>query len=167
MRIVHAFLVVSMLLFVTGIGFVIAGARARRDAGTSTAPTGPALPALAPVASVKQIMNAIVVPSARTVFGSVGTIVTAAGVEERAPKSDAEWDEVADAAAALVESGNLMLMPGRAVDQDAWARYSHDLVESSKRALDAASRRDAQEIFSASETIYDSCNGCHQTYQRQ
>ena len=172
MRIIHAFFLVSTLLFVTGVGFVIAGARATRNgassSSTSSSPAnaGAAAP-VAPVASVRQIMSVIVDPAARMVFASVGTIVTAAGVDERAPKSDADWDAVAANAAALVEAGNLMLMSGRAVDQDGWARYCRALVDSSKSVLDAADKRNAEGVFAGSEAIYDSCNGCHQTYQRQ
>ena len=167
MRIIHAFFLVSTLLFVTGIGFVIAGARASRTASSATSATGPSAPSGAPVASVRQIMSVIVNPAARTVFGSVGTIVTAAGVEEKAPASDADWDDVAANAAALVEAGNLMLMNGRAIDQDGWARYCRALIDGSQTVLEATSKRNAEGVFAASEAIYDSCNGCHQTYQRQ
>lgn len=172
MRIIHAFFLVSTLLFVTGVGFVIAGARATRNGPTSSSSTSASpnagTPApVVPVATVRQLMSVIVNPAARMVFGSVGTIVTAAGVEERAPSSDADWDDVAANAAALVEAGNLMLMSGRAVDQDGWARYCRALIDGSKSVLEATGKRNAEGVFSASEAIYDSCNGCHQTYQRQ
>jgi len=165
MRVIHAFFIVSVLLFVTGIGFVIAGARAGREAPAAGA--AQAGPTLAPVASVRQLMRGIVVPAARDIFASVGSIVTAAGIEEKAPKTDEEWEQVATNAAALVESGNLMLIPGRAIDREGWAKYSQDMIDSSKLVLDAATARNPQGVFDASAAIYDSCNGCHQTYMRQ
>jgi len=165
MRIIHGLFIVSTLLFVTGIGFVIAGARASREAPAAAA--SPAGPELAPVASVRQIMRGIVVPAARMVFASVGSIVTAQGIEERAPKTDEEWDEVATNAASLVESGNLMLMSGRAIDREGWEKECRALIDASKLVLDAASARNSQGVFDASGAIYDSCNGCHQTYMRQ
>ena len=55
------------------------------------------------------------------IYDSVGTNVTAAGVEDIAPKDDAEWARVADNAAALAEAGNMMLVDGRAVGVAGWA----------------------------------------------
>lgn len=164
MRVIHAFFIVSTLLFVTGIGFVIAGARAGREAPAAAVQSGPTL---VPVASVRQIMRGIVAPASRDVFASVGSIVTAAGIEERAPKTDEEWEAVATNAASLVESGNLMLMNGRAIDREGWAKYSQGLIDASKLVLDATNARNPQAVFDGSAAIYDSCNGCHQTYMRQ
>lgn len=163
MRLVHAFFLVSALLFVTGIGFVIAGARASRMGQPASQP---AATVFTPAASVRQIMTTIVAPAATTVFASVGTTITAERVDERRPETDAEWTEVTDAAAALVESGNLMLMGSRAVDQANWAKYAKELIETSLVALKAAQSKDAQAVFDSCEAIYDSCNGCHGTYMR-
>jgi hypothetical protein len=164
MRLVHGFFVVSVLLFVTGIGFVIAGARASRQGQAAATP--PATTTLIPVASVRQIMTSIVAPAARTVFSSVGTIITAERVDERRPETDAEWQEVADAAAALVESGNLMLMGSRAVDQGEWAKYARELIDTSLVTLKAARAKDTQGVFDSCEAVYNSCNGCHGNYMR-
>ncbi len=166
MRVTHGLFIVSTLLFVTGIGFVIAGARTSREAPAAAA-AAPGGPELLPVASVRQLMRGIVVPASRMVFASVGSIVTAQGIEEKAPQTDEEWDEVATNAAALVESGNLMLMRGRAIDREGWEKYCRALIDASKLVLDAASARNSQGVFDSSGAIYDSCNGCHQTYMRQ
>ena len=53
MRTVHWMLAVSVALFVSGIGFVIAGAR------TAQMATPVEVPVTTPVASVMQIMNGI------------------------------------------------------------------------------------------------------------
>lgn len=168
MRLVHGFFLVSALLFVSGIGFVIAGARASRNGqatGTSSsAATAPST--LTPVASVRQIMTTIVAPAATRVFASVGTTITAERTDERRPQTEAEWEEVADSAAALVEAGNLMLMGSRAVDQANWTKYSKELIETSLVALKAARAQDAQAVFDSCEAIYNSCNGCHGNYMR-
>src|SRR6185295_9704122 len=60
MRTIHWIFLVSVLLFVSGIAFTIAGAREARKA-----PAAAAAPSvdLAPVASVKQIMKAITGPA--------------------------------------------------------------------------------------------------------
>lgn len=162
MRTVHALFAVSALLFVCGVGFVVTGARA---SNTSEAPPRPDA-GLTPVASVSQIMNAIVEPAADAVFGAVSTTATAAGIEEKQPRTAEEWEAVANSAAALVESGNLLLMGSRAIDQGSWATYSRDLIKSGSVALKAAEAKDAKAIFDSGEAIYLACDNCHRTYQR-
>ena len=103
MRVAHWMLVVSVALFVSGIAFVIAGARATRLATPVSAPVA------IPVASVAQIMNGITGPAATVVYDAVGYVVTAEGMEETVPQNDEEWAVIANNAAALVESGNLLL----------------------------------------------------------
>src|SRR5688572_7293927 len=116
MRTVHWLFVISLALFISGIGFIIAGARASRAA----APAAPAV-TFTPVATTKQIMNALVSPAATVVYEAVGTIVDASGIHEMAPKNDQEWAQLAASAAVLAESGNLLLMEGHAVDRGEWA----------------------------------------------
>jgi hypothetical protein len=161
MRSVHWLFVVGMALFVGGIGFIIAGARMARRA-----PVSQPSPAVTPVASVKQIMKAIVDPAATAVFNSVSTIETINGIEEKAPRTDAEWEAVGDSAAALIESGNLMLAEGRRVDQGDWVAYSQAMIDSSKAALSATQAKNATALFAAGGTIYESCDNCHRKYQR-
>jgi hypothetical protein len=162
MRAVSALFVVSVLLFLCGVGFVVIGARAARNRPATPAADA----ALTPVASVRQIMHTIVEPAADTVFGAVSTIVTAAGTEEKQPRTDEEWEAVAGSAAALVESGNLLLMGSRAIDKGAWTTYARDLVEAGRVALKAAEARDAAGVFASGEAIYLACDNCHRTYQR-
>src|SRR5688500_15034514 len=103
MRMVHWLFIVSVALFVSGIGFVIASGR--------SAPPAVAVqevPAVAAVASIQQIMAGITGPAATVVYNAVGTIINSEGIKEIAPQNDEEWAVVANSAAALVESGNLL-----------------------------------------------------------
>jgi len=160
MRTIHWLFVVSVALFLSGIGFLIAGARPAQEAAPVEAPL------TTPVADVKQIMNGIVAPAAEVVFGAVGTIVTFSGVEEKVPRTDEEWTTVGNSAAALVESGNLLMMGSRVVDKGDWVKLSQALMESSIVALKAVEAKDPQAILVSGEAIYASCNECHMKYQR-
>ena len=162
MRTIYWLFAVSVALFVSGIGFVIASARTSRDA----APLVDA-PATVAVATVKQIMNGITSPSAAVVYRSVGTIVSAEGVQEIAPRTDDEWMNVANNAAALVESANLLLMGGRAVDKGDWVTQAKALRETAQMALKAAEAKDRDAIMDAGAKINETCDACHQKYQRQ
>ena len=158
----YSFFALSVALFVSGVGFVIAGARAGRHAAPAAV-----VSAVQPtaIATVKQIMKGITGPAALTVFNAVGTVISEKGIEERAPKTDEEWEIVGNAAAALIESGNLMLVGNRAVDAD-WVQRSRGLIEAGKVALAAAQAKNAAGVFESGERINNTCDGCHMKYQR-
>jgi hypothetical protein len=161
MRTIQWLFVVGVLLFITGIGFVIAGARSARLATPVEA-----APITTPVASIKQIMAAITGPAATTVYNAVGTVVNAEGVKETAPQNDEEWAALASTAAALAESGNLMLTPGRAVDNDDWVKMTQAFIEASREAVKAAEAKSTEGILSAGSDINETCDTCHERYQQ-
>ena len=161
MRVTHWLFLVSAALFVVGIAFLVASTRpaGERPAAETVVTT--------PVASVLQIMRGITAPAARTVFGSVATIVTPNGTEERAPRTAEEWNAVGDSAAALVESGNLLMLGDRAIDKGDWMTMSRALIDASRVALEAAQAKNVKALFDSGETINATCDNCHQRYQRQ
>jgi len=163
MRVIHWLFLVSAALFISGIGFIIAGARTAQAA----APAEPEAAAVTPVASVKQIMDGIVAPAATAVFDSVGTIVDATGIHEKAPSTDAEWATLGASAAALVESANLLVMGNRAVDRQDWLKMSKALGDAGMLVLKATEAKDAMGILEAGETLNTSCDSCHQLYSRE
>ena len=165
MRTVYWLFVVSVALFVGGIGFIIAAARtARVTAGRHVEVD---TPVMTPVASIKQIMNGIVMPGATAIYNAVGTTSTAAGVVETAPRNDKEWAAVGNSAAALAESGNLLLLGGRALDKGDWVKITREFIDASRAALKAAAAKDVDGIFAAGGDLNASCDNCHAKYQRQ
>src|SRR5438876_12255884 len=75
----------------------------------------PAESTLRPTATIKDLMDSLVDPSADVLWESVATIVSAAGTEERQPRTDEEWKNVHRKAVELAEATNLLLMEGRHV----------------------------------------------------
>jgi len=163
MKMVHSLFLVSAALFISGIAFVVAAARTARQA---PARTDVAMAGVTPVASVKQIMKGITGPAADVVYNAVGTTVTAKGTVEKAPHTDAEWEDVGNAAAALIESGNLLLMGSRAVDNGDWLTQSRALIEAGTLALKAAQTKNVDGVFAAGEPVNLSCDNCHLKYKR-
>ena len=161
MRTVHWLFGVSVALFISGIGFIIASGRTAQV--EAAAPPAPSLP---PVASVKQIMTGIVTPAAYVVFDSVSTIVDAKGVQENQPRTDEEWARVGANAAVLIESANMLLIGNRAVDQGDWVKMAKAMADAGQIALKAAEAKSPEGILEAGETINQSCDNCHQKYQR-
>jgi len=161
MRIIYWLFAVSVALFISGIGFVIAAARTARDTPAVAAP------ATVPIASVAQIMNGITGPNALVVYNAVGTIINAEGVTEIEPQNDEEWANVANAAAAVIESGNLLLIGDRALDNGAWVKMAKAMMETGQAALKAAQAKDKDGILEAGGPLNDTCDMCHAQYQRQ
>ena len=162
MRPVHWLFVVSVALFVTGIGFVVAAGRTAQNA----APVDE-VPPLVPIASVKQIMGAVTGPAATALFGAVGTVINAEGVKEIAPQNDEEWTALGNTVASLVESGNLMMMEGRAVDRGDWMKMSQAMIDAGVIALKAVESRNTEAVLASGDAVNTSCDTCHERYQRQ
>ncbi len=121
-------------------------------------------PAFKPVASVKQLMEATIHPAAEALFDAVGTIITASGEEQIAPKNDTEWSIVRNHALTLAESGNLLLIGDRAKDSGEWIRLSRALVDVGVVAMKAAEARNAEALFEAGGQVYVVCERCHDRY---
>ena len=162
MRMVHWLFVVSVALFVSGIAFVVAAGRSGPPAAAE-----PAAPPLVAIGSIKQIMAGITGPGATVVYNAVGTVINAEGVKEIAPQNDEEWAVVANGAAALVESGNLMLIGSRVLDNGDWITMTQAMIDKGTVALKAAEAKSTEGILAAGGDINETCDNCHAKYQRQ
>jgi hypothetical protein len=162
MRTVHWLFIVGALLFVSGIGLVIAAARSAREVPEAATPAV----AVEAVATIRQIMKGIVDPAAKNVFNAVSTTVGPKGVEEHVPTTDEEWEDVGNSAAALIESGNMMLMGNRAVDKDEWVKMSRAMIDAGKQVLRATQEKNSDKVFELGEPLNESCDRCHAKYRR-
>jgi hypothetical protein len=125
----------------------------------------PAPPASSPpVASMAELMRGTTTFAAEAYWGSVSVIVDENGVTENAPETDDEWLEVWAAAMTLAESGNLLMMPPRAYNVEAWTRLSEALVDTGVQAAQAAAAKDSEAVLEVGEYIYNVCLECHQRF---
>jgi hypothetical protein len=90
-------------------------APANTPATTAATPASTSAADFRTTATIKDIMDSVVDPSADFIWDSVSTIVTRKGIDERRPRTDMEWKEVRRRAIALVEATNLLIMDGRKV----------------------------------------------------
>ena len=107
-----------------------------------------------PVANVTQIMQVMVVPPSNALFN----------VARQAPETDEEWRKLREGAILLAESGNLLLMPGRAEDTDVWRDTSLEMVEAGADALRAADAKDVDGLIEAGNRVIDACEVCHELH---
>ena len=108
-----------------------------------------------PVGSMSQLMVDIIYPASDAIFY----------VERAKPQNDREWGVLRGTALTLAESGNLLMMPGRARDQGDWIKDSKMLVDAGAAAYKAAQKKDLQAILDLNDQLTTSCIKCHQQYR--
>ena len=146
-------------------------------------------PEYQPVASVRDIMRGVLDPASAAIWTSTTMTITKAGMEEKAPKTDEEWEALRNHALQLIEAGNLLQMPGRPmarpgevssfpgielgpeeiqalVDKDraAWLGHAKQLHASVLPTLEAINAKDVQKLADSGEAIDEACEGCHSQY---
>lgn len=141
-----------------GLGGVVAAQPPSAD------PVPPVIKGAKTVLSTKLTMKHVLNPAAELFWKHSGQVVDEDGVKDRAPDAaDAMWTEMINAAAIMQESGNLLMMEGRARDER-WMRYSQALVDGGALAMKAAEARDAEKAFEAGSAVYETCFNCHGRY---
>jgi hypothetical protein len=123
--------------------------------GTQT-PEAPAAaaPASEALASTRQLMLGITIPTSDVVF-QVGV---------KPPADDLEWEKVEANAMALAESGHLLMVGSRVVDQEEWMQHARQLVATAREAAEAARQKNVDAVLAAGDRIYEVCDGCHSKY---
>ena len=140
-------------------------------------------------ATVKDIMDSMVDPGADFIWESVATVISAKGVEDRAPHTDEEWKQVRRRAIMLMEATNLLQIPGRQVakpheksenpgielepekieelinkDRAAWIKYTHGLHDATMEAFKAIEAKDSEKLLDVGNSIDEACEKCHLQY---
>lgn len=142
-----------------------------------------------PTATIKDIMDAVVDPSADAIWESVATVVDLDGTHEYRPETDDEWAEVRRHAIRVLEGSNMLLVPGRRVaepgatsefpeielppeeiqklideDRNTLVEFAHDLHDEASVILAAIDARDADALLASGEALDRACEQCHLHY---
>ena len=107
------------------------------------------------VGTMSQLMINIVYPTSNAIFY----------VGRGAPKNQQEWNEMANNALTLAESGNLLMLPARARDNDKWMADAKLLVDVGAAAYKAAQAKDADGLIALSDQLNTACVQCHMDYR--
>src|SRR5262249_24658586 len=128
------------------IGFILL-------AGAAMAPAyqNAQAPAYQKVGSMSQLMIDIIYPTSDALFYINRTL----------PKTDVGWNNTRNQALTLAKSGNLLLMPGRSLDQDEWVKDTKLMIDAATAAFKAAQKKDMPAILALSEDLSNSCIKCH------
>ena len=110
-------------------------------------------------------MNYVLEPVADSLWRSAGWIDDEIeGYYELYPTDDEGWHRVKDQAAMIVEAGNAMMLPGRALDQNAWVTYSQAMSTVGLNMMRAADEQSQEDLFQTGAQLYSVCTACHQAY---
>ena len=109
---------VSMAVLATAYA-LLAGCNASKESATKQGgKDAGSVPTLELKATTAQLMSHVLDPHADIVWAAVGSVVTEKGEQQLAPKTDAEWTAVRNAAVTVAETGNLLLLAPHARDQN-------------------------------------------------
>ena len=176
------------LALAVGTPLVVLGVGAARSqtARSQTTAVKPDANGYIPQATIIEIMDSLVMPSAQSVWDAVAIDVTEKGTIEKKPQNDEEWAALRGTAVALAEATNLLVVPGRHAapagtksanpdseltpekidallgsQRPAWIAHAHVLHEAAMEALRAIDAKNIEGISDAGGTIDAACEGCH------
>ncbi len=124
-------------------------------------PAAPATPAFKPVISLNEMMVSIVDANSHAIWD----------VEDKAPRTDADWSALEHAAVALAASGNLAMMSGNGpndqkwTQQADWAKYSAAMSDAGVGSLQAVRTRSVDGLRKAGDQLVLTCINCHREYK--
>jgi cytochrome c556 len=118
-----------------------------------------------PYGNLKQVMRGIALPNSDLIFG----------LQEKPPKSDAEWQPVVNAAVAIEETYNLIMIPGRIrsngqpvpVQAADYAKFAAALAPAGRECMKAALVKNQDAIGNCTDTLSQACDNCHKVYRDQ
>jgi cytochrome c553 len=108
-----------------------------------------------PASTMSELMVKIIYPASDAIFY----------ITTREPKTEVEWVELQGKALAVAESANLLMMPGRARDQDRWMQDAKLMLDAGRAAFRAAKAKDVAALDALNDQLYTSCTSCHQHYR--
>lgn len=132
-------------------------------------------------ANLLQLMRGIVYPASNVIFAAQDDL------SKFPPASDPSvspnpltntyggWQAVENAALALAESANLILLPGRMcssrrpapVGRTDWVKYAQGLRDAGMAAYKAAQSKSQDAMVDASGTVAEACSACHDVYREK
>lgn len=137
-----------------------------------------------PTATVKQIMDSMVAPTAQVLWDSTGTVATAQGVVTSEPKTDEDWAKLRQNAVVLAEAMNSLMIPGRIADKPgtpaepgslapeqitaliqknrtAWVAHAHVFETVIQGLIKTIDTKNVEGLSDGGGTLDEACENCH------
>lgn len=141
-----------------------------------------------PVATLQEIMDSVLDFASDYIWQAVSATSDEKGIHEQQPRTDEEWHEFRRRAILLVESANLLAVPGRRVAvgsktveggdplevqqiqqrldtrHDEFVGFAAGLRDISLKLVEAADKRDVAAITELGGTLDEVCEACHKVF---
>jgi hypothetical protein len=121
-------------------------------------------PKATPGLPMNELMGHVLDPAADVIWASAGAEITAEGERDLSPIDAEGWLAVENAAATVAETGNLLLLPGRRVDDPVWIENARKLTELGLKTMEAAETKNQQAVFDRGGELYVACSNCHEKF---
>ena len=176
--------VIFALLFFTMVGTAQTPAKpapaAKPAAPAAQAPAKPA--AGAPVrvtakvqGNLAQVMRGILFPNSNIIFDAQNNDPTKKKADEQFGNPYGGWQNVENAAIALAESSNLLIIPGRVCSNGKpaplaradWPKLVQGLRDAAMESYKAAQAKNMDKIVDAAGTLTEACSACHDKYREK
>jgi hypothetical protein len=114
--------------------------------------------AVSPAASVNDLMIDVITPASNTLWG----------VDD--PSTDAQWQELADAAMLIIEAAESFRIGGSGPNDNKWAAdpawlaFADTLIGAARDANNAAKEQDLDALLNANDVLYPPCEECHMQF---
>ena len=139
----------------TLIWLLLAGATLAQVPDGQAPPPDPTIPKPTRVATMSELMVKIIYPTSDAVFY----------ITTRTPKDEVAWNDLQAKTLMLAETGNLLLLPIYARDQDRWMKDAKLMLDAGTAAFKAAKAKDLPALEALNDKLYESCVTCHQHYR--
>jgi hypothetical protein len=91
--------------------------------------------------------------------------------EGRAPKTQEDWELVAEHAIQIIAASTLITIPGsgpndvRLTQEADWRKWARAMSDAGVAAFKATEAQDMKALVAANSQLVDSCEGCHKAYK--
>lgn len=115
--------------------------------------------------NLKQVMRSVALPNSVTILA----------IQNKPPTNDMEWQAVVNAAVAIEELSNLIMIPGRIqsngqpapVQAPDFAKFAVALAPAGKDCLMAALKKSKDAVANCTDSLTQACDNCHKVYRDQ
>jgi hypothetical protein len=155
-----------------------------QTASKGAAPPNPATVTIEVQTDLNRLMRGVLYPASNVVFSAQ---IVNPGDVKFVPGQDPSlatdpltstfggWQAVENAALALTESTNLLLIPGRncangvpvPMNNPDWARFVQELRDAGMKAYKAAQSKDQDKMIEVADTLSVACAGCHRKWREK
>ena len=125
--------------------------------------------------NLAQVMRGILFPNSNIIFDAQNNDPTKKKPDAAFGNPYGGWQEVENAAIALAEASNLLIIPGRVCSngkpapnaQPDWPKLVQGLRDASMESYKAAQSKNMDKIVDAAGTLTEACSNCHDKYREK